>query len=57
MLFGGVQSLVGQGLGAGGSDAAQLARCTWIPAVLWVALFWFVAVVCLWVGERRLLGF
>lgn len=57
MLFGGVQSLVGQGLGASGSDAAQLARCTWIPAVLWVALFWFVAVICLWVGGRRLLGF
>jgi hypothetical protein len=56
MLFGGVRSLVGQGFGTEGSDAAQLARCTWIPAVVWVALFWFVALVCLWVGGRRLLG-
>jgi Peptidase M50B-like len=57
MLFGGLSSLVGQGLGVNGSDADQLARCTWIPAIVWVALFWFVAVVCLWVGGRRLIGF
>ncbi len=57
MLLGGVSTLLGQGLGVKGSDAAQLARCTWIPAVVWVALFWFVAVVCLWVGGRRLIGF
>lgn len=57
MLFGGVSTLLGQGLGRSGSDAAQLSRVTWIPAFLWVALFWFVAIVCLWVGGRRLLGF
>lgn len=57
MLFGGVSTLLGQGLGKGGSDAAQLSRVTWIPAFLWAALFWFVAIVCLWVGGRRLLGF
>jgi hypothetical protein len=57
LLFGGVQGLLGQGLGTSGSDAAQLSRCTWIPAILWVALFWFVAVVCLWLGGRRMLGF
>lgn len=57
MLFGGVRQLLGQRLGVSGSDAAQLSGVTWIPAILWVALFWFVAIVCLWVGGRRLLGF
>lgn len=57
MLFGGIRSLCGQGLGKPTSDAAELANDTWIPAILWVALFWFVAIVCLWVGGRRLLGF
>ncbi len=56
MLLGGVTSLVGQGFGKEGSDAAQLARYTLIPRIVWVALFWFVAIVCLWVGGRRLLG-
>lgn len=56
MLLGGVRSLVGQGWGVNGSDAAQLARVTLIPRIVWVALFWFVAIVCLWVGGRRLLG-
>lgn len=57
MLFGAVRSLVILGLGGGSSDPAQLSRVTWIPGILWIALFWFVAVVCLWVGGRRLLGF
>lgn len=57
MLFGGVRALLGMGLGKSGSDAAELSNDTWIPAILWVALFWFVAIVCLWVGGRRLLGF
>jgi hypothetical protein len=56
MLFGGITSLRGMGLGASGSDAADLARRTWIPAIVWVALFWFVALLCLLVGGRRLLG-
>lgn len=56
MLIGGVTSLRGMGFGVSGSDAAILARYTLVPAVLWVALFWFVAIVCLWVGGRRLLG-
>ena len=38
------------------SDAAHLARDTWIPTIVWVALFWFVALICLWAGGRRLLG-
>jgi membrane-bound ClpP family serine protease len=56
MLFGGVRQLQGMGLGVSGSDAANLSRFTWIPAILWVALFWFVALLCLRVGGRRLLG-
>jgi hypothetical protein len=56
MLLGGVSSLVGQGFGVDGSDAAVLARYTLVPRILWVALFWFAAVVCLWVGARRLIG-
>lgn len=57
MLFGEFRGLVALGLGGKGGDATDLARMTWIPAILWLALFWFVAVVCLWVGGRRLLGF
>ncbi len=56
MLFGEIRGLAGLGFGAGG-DTGSLSRMTWIPAFLWLALFWFVAVVCLWVGGRRLLGF
>lgn len=57
MLIGGITTMRGQRFGgAPTSDAGQLARLTWIPGLLWVALFWFVAIVCLWVGGRRLLG-
>ena len=56
LLFGAIRSLVALGLGEKG-DAANLSRSTWIPAIVWVALFWFVAILCLWVGGRRLLGF
>jgi Peptidase M50B-like len=56
MLIGGVTSLRGMRFGVDKSDAAILARYTLVPAVVWVALFWFVAIVCLWVGGRRLLG-
>lgn len=56
LLFGEIRGLAGLGFGNGG-DTAALSRMTWIPAVLWLALFWFVAVICLWVGGRRLLGF
>jgi Peptidase M50B-like len=56
LLFGALRSLAALGLGEKG-DAANLSRFTWIPAIVWVALFWFVAVLCLWVGGRRLLGF
>jgi Peptidase M50B-like len=56
MLIGSVRSLVALRFGGDGSDAAILADNTLIPRILWVALFWFVAIVCLWVGGRRLLG-
>lgn len=56
LLLGEIRGLAKLGFGGGG-DTGSLARMTWIPAILWLALFWFVAVVCLWVGGRRLLGF
>lgn len=56
LLIGVIITLVDQGLGREGSDAAELANDTWIPAFVWAALFWFVAIVCLWVGARRLLA-
>lgn len=57
MLFGELRGLTALGLGGGGGDATDLSRLTWVPAFVWVALWWFVAIVCLWVGGRRLLGF
>jgi len=56
MLFGAIRSLWHLGRGGGDSDAGQLAKATWIPSVLWVVFFWFVALLCLWAGARRLLG-
>lgn len=56
MLLGGVRSLVNLGLGADKSDTAQLSAATWIPRVVWAALFWVVALVCLWFGARLLVG-
>lgn len=56
MLLGGVRSLVNLGLGDADSDSGRLSAATWIPRVVWVALFWVVALACLWFGARRLLG-
>jgi hypothetical protein len=56
MLFGAIRSLWHLGWGGGDSDAGQLSRVTWIPSFVWVAFFWFVALLCLWAGARRLLG-
>jgi Peptidase M50B-like len=56
MLIGGVTTLLGMRFGVDKSDAAMLARFALLPRIVWVALFWFVAIVCLWVGGRRLLG-
>jgi len=47
MLVGGVTTLQGQGWGKRGSDAQVLAAATWIPAILWVGLFGFVAITSL----------
>ena len=57
LLLGGVQSLLPLRFAGGeSSDPGQLARCTWIPAVVWVAGFWAAALACLWAGGSRLLG-
>lgn len=56
LLIGGVWSLRGQGFGISGSDAALLRGYTYIPGIVWVALFWGVAVFCLWSGGRSLLA-
>ncbi|MCX6463689.1 MAG: M50 family metallopeptidase [Pseudonocardiales bacterium] len=58
MLMGEFPGLVVLGVGGKGrGDPAYLSHNTWIPGFVWVALWWFVAIVCLWVGGRRLLGF
>ena len=56
MLFAAIRSLAILGFGNDRSDPAQLSRLTLIPRVVWVALFWFVAILCLWLGARRMLG-
>jgi peptidase M50B-like protein len=57
LLLGGVRALLPLGLGGdASSDAGQLARCTWVPAVVWVAVFWAAALACLWAGGGRMLG-
>jgi hypothetical protein len=57
MLFGEFAGLVVLGIGGKGrGDPAILAHDFLIPGFVWIAWWWFVAVVCLWVGGRRLLG-
>ncbi len=56
MPLGGVRSLADLRLGSDKSDSGRLAHNTWIPRVVWVAIFWFVAIVCLAAGGARLLG-
>jgi hypothetical protein len=55
MLFGAIKSLTWLGTGGGTSDPALLRKATWIPGILWVALFWAVAVSCLFFGAKRIL--
>jgi hypothetical protein len=58
MLIGEFAGLVVLGIGGKGEgDPAYLSHNFLIPGFVWVAWWWFVAVVCLWVGGRRLLGF
>ncbi|QJY48295.1 M50 family metallopeptidase [Pseudonocardia broussonetiae] len=57
MLIGEFAGLVVLGVGGKGrGDPALLSRDFLVPGFVWVAWWWFVAVVCLWVGGRRLLG-
>lgn len=39
-----------------GTDPARLASYTLVPRIVWHGVFLFVAIICLWVGGRRLLG-
>lgn len=55
MLLGGVRAVAIMSIGED-SDSWALSRSTWIPAIVWAGVFWFVAIVCLWLGGRRLLG-
>ena len=41
---------------AAGSDAGILARRTWIPAIVWHAIWAAIGIVCLWKGGRALLA-
>lgn len=56
LLLGSLRSLANLGWGADESDAGNLARFTWIPAFVWVLIFWFIALYCLLRGGSRLLG-
>jgi hypothetical protein len=55
LLLGGVRDAVRMSL-ADGTDAYWLARRTLLPRPFWKAVWIFIAIVCLWVGARRLLG-
>ena len=55
LLLGGVRAVAVMSIGPT-SDSGRLQDLTWITAFLWAGLFWFVAIVCLWVGARRLTG-
>jgi hypothetical protein len=55
MLFGGIQSLVWLGTGSDTSDSTVLRRATLIPGIVWIALFWAVAIACLFYGAKRML--
>jgi hypothetical protein len=56
LLIGGAyESTVGLSR-AEGSDAAALAALTWIPRIVWHALWAAIGIVCLWIGGGLLLG-
>ena len=38
------------------SDAGRLAGYTLIPRIVWQAVCIFIALICLWIGARRLLA-
>ena len=51
MLIGGLRDTIADGADAG--DAGFLAGCTWIPRIVWAALWFGIALACLWLGTRR----
>jgi hypothetical protein len=55
LLIGGLQQIIADGPGAG--DAIKMSGWTWIPPVVWYAIWLAIAVVSLWVGGRVLLGY
>jgi hypothetical protein len=56
LLIGGAQDSIRLSWGPG-SDAQALAAQTWIPRIVWHALWAVIGVVCLWKGGGWLLGF
>ncbi len=54
MLIGGMRDTIADGADAG--DAHSLADKTWIPRIVWAALWFGLALVCLWFGTRVLLA-
>ncbi len=42
--------------GGSGSDADALARVTWLPGAMWVAVFWLVTVACAAAGAWLMVG-
>lgn len=54
MLIGGFWDTIVYGANSG--DAADLSKITWIPRTVWAALWFALAVACLWSGGRLLLA-
>jgi hypothetical protein len=54
MLIGGLRDTMADGANAG--DAGSLAGSTWIPRIVWAALWFGIALLCLWFGTRVLLA-
>jgi hypothetical protein len=55
MLIGGLRSVLIRTYGS--DDARRLVKATWLPRVVWFAAWLAIAVVCLWVGGRVVLGY
>jgi Peptidase M50B-like len=55
LLIGGLRIVVVRNTGSG--DAEALSRYTWIPRVVWFAIWLAIALISLWIGGRVLLGY